>query len=192
MAPAADMFVMGVRAQVLKRGTMCPMRAARLDDLYRTHPGLESLPETDRTFVEKQLLRATFEEAWRGTREFFLKRDPGQLERAERDPKHRMALVFRSYLGLSSRWANDGEASRVMDYQVWCGPAMGAFNEWTRGTFLEKPENRRVAVVARNLIYGAALQLRLQHLRAQGIDLPASVADGRPLEPEALRELFKL
>jgi len=160
MAPAADMFEMGVRVQVLKRGTMFPMRAAKLYDLYRVHAGLESLPEADKAFIEKQLLRATVEEAWRDTRQFFLRRDAGQVERAERDPKHRMALVFRSYLGLSSRWANAGEASRQMDYQVWCGPAMGAFNEWARGTFLEKPENRRVVVVAETLINGAATQLR--------------------------------
>jgi len=191
MAPAADMFEMGVRVQVLKRGTMFPMRAAKLYDLYRGNAGLETLPEADKAFIEKQLLRATFEEAWRDTRTYFLQRDPGQVERAERDPKHRMALVFRSYLGLSSRWANAGEPSRVMDYQVWCGPAMGAFNEWTRGTFLEKPENRRVVVVAQNLIYGAALQLRLQYLRAQGIHLPAGAAAGHPLEPDALREALK-
>jgi hypothetical protein len=78
-----------------------------------------------------------------------------------------------------------------MDYQVWCGPAMGAFNEWTRGTFLEKPENRRVVVVAQNLLFGAAMQLRLQYLRAQGIPLPAGAATGQPLEPEALREVLK-
>jgi len=160
MAPAADMFEMGVRVQVLKRGTMFPMRAARLYDLYRANTGLEALPEADKAFIEKQLLRATVDESWRGTREYFLARDPGQVERAERDPKHRMALVFRSYLGLSSRWANAGEPSRMMDYQVWCGPAMGAFNEWTRGTILEKPENRRVVVVAETLIHGAATQLR--------------------------------
>jgi len=127
--------------------------------------GLEALPEADKAFIEKQLLRATVDESWRGTREYFLARDPGQVERAERDPKHRMALVFRSYLGLSSRWANAGEPSRTMDYQVWCGPAMGAFNEWARGTFLEKPENRRVVVVAETLIQGAATQLR-QFLKA--------------------------
>ena len=160
MAPAADMFEMGVRVQVLKRGTMFPMRAAKLYDLYRGNAGLESLPEADKAFIEKQLLRATVDEAWRSTREFFLARDPGQVERAERDPKHRMALVFRSYLGLSSRWANAGEPSRMMDYQVWCGPAMGAFNEWARGTFLEKPENRRVVAVAETLMHGAATQLR--------------------------------
>lgn len=190
MAPAADMFETGVRVQVLKRGTMFPMRAGRLYDLYRAHAGLENLPDADRMFVERQLLRATIEEAWHSTREFFLKRDPRQVERAERDPKHRMALVFRSYLGLSSRWANDGEPSRVMDYQVWCGPAMGAFNEWTRGTFLEKPENRRVVVVGQNLLYGAVGQLRRQCLRAQGIQLPMGVMDGFPLEPHALQKVL--
>jgi PfaD family protein len=190
MAPAADMFEMGGRVQVLKRGTMFPMRAGRLYDLYRAHAGLENLPEADRMFVEKQLLRATIEEAWHSTREFFMKRDPRQVKRAEGDPKHRMALVFRSYLGLSSRWANGGEPSRVMDYQVWCGPAMGAFNEWTRGTFLEKPENRRVVVVGQNLLYGAAVQLRRQHLRAQGIQLPKGVTDVLPLEPHALRTVL--
>ena len=190
MAPAADMFEMGVRVQVLKRGTMFPMRAARLYDLYRAHASLEDLPDADRIFVEKQLLRTSIEEAWRGTREFFRKLDPQQVERAESDPKHRMALVFRSYLGLSSRWANDGEPSRVMDYQIWCGPAMGAFNEWTRGSFLAKPENRRVAVVGQNLMVGAAMQLRRQHLRAQGIQLPTGATDGLPLEPHVLRRVM--
>ena len=190
MAPAADMFEMGVRVQVLKRGTMFPMRAAKLYDLYRGNAGLESLPEPDKAFIEKQLLRATLDEAWRGTRDYFLKRNAAQVERAERDQKHRMALVFRSYLGLSSRWANAGEPSRMMDYQVWCGPAMGAFNEWARGTFLEKPENRRVVVVAQNLIYGAAMQLRLQYLRAQGMPVPAGAAVGRPLEPDALHAVM--
>ena len=89
-----------------------------------------------------------------------------------------------------SRWANAGEPSRLMDYQVWCGPAMGAFNEWTRGTWLEKPENRRVVAVARNLMYGAAVQSRLQQLRAQGIHLPAGVTDWHPMESDALRETF--
>jgi hypothetical protein len=80
--------------------------------------------------------------------------DTVQAERAARDPKHRMALVFRWYLGLSSRWANAGEPSRRVDYQVWCGPAMGAFNEWTRGSYLQDWRNRRVADVARNLLWG--------------------------------------
>ena len=155
---------------------MFPMRSTRLYEIYRAHAGLENLNETDRSFVEKQLLRSSVEEAWRSTREFFLKRDPAQVERAERDPKHRMALVFRSYLGLSSRWANAGEASRVMDYQIWCGPAMGAFNEWTKGTFLADPNNRNVATVAFNLLHGASVVLRLNQLRSQGFPVPNECA----------------
>lgn len=168
MAPAADMFEMGVKVQVLKRGTMFPMRAAKLYDLYRAHGSLEALPPADKAMVEKQLLRATVDEAWASTRAFFLQRDPAQVERALRDPKHKMALVFRSYLGLSSRWANAGEAARAMDYQVWCGPAMGAFNEWTRGSYLAAPQQRTVVGVAHNLLVGAARQLQRQTERMLG------------------------
>jgi len=190
MAPAADMFEMGVKLQVLKRGTMFPMRAAKLWELYRAHPSLDAIPEADRAQLEKQFFRATLDEAWRSTRDFWLKRDPAQVERAERDPKHKMALVFRSYLGLSSRWANAGEPSRVLDYQVWCGPAMGAFNEWTRGTFLAAPENRRAETVALNLLYGAAKHLRAVALRLQGIPLSPEETICAPIEPERLRELL--
>ena len=180
MAPAADMFEMGVKVQVLKRGTMFPMRAAKLYELYRAHPSLEALPEADRAVLEKQFFRTTLEAAWQSTRDYFLKRDPREVERAERDPKHKMALVFRSYLGLASRWANAGEPSRVLDYQIWCGPAMGAFNEWTRGTCLEKPEHRRAAQVAWQLLRGAAFQLRLQSLRSQGFPLPPGLSYAPP------------
>jgi PfaD family protein len=181
MAPAADMFEMGVKVQVLKRGTMFPMRAAKLYELYRQYPSWEAIPAAERVQVEKTHLRATFDEVWQQTRDFFQRRDPTQLPRAETDPKHRMALVFRWYLGLSSRWANGGEPTRQLDYQVWCGPAMGAFNEWAKGSHLEQPANRTVVGVALNLLYGACVVLRRQALRQQGVDLPA---DHFPLEPQ--------
>src|SRR5262249_32778002 len=156
MAPAADMFEMGVKVQVLKRGTMFAMRAAKLYELYRTCPGIDDIPAAERANLEKNLFRFPLEEVWRQTREYFLKRDPAQVPRAEADPKHKMALVFRWYLGQASRWANAGLADRKLDYQVWCGPSMGAFNEWTKGSFLEQAKNRNVVTVALNLIYGSA------------------------------------
>jgi PfaD family protein len=172
MAPAADMFEMGVKVQVLKRGTMFPMRAAKLYELYRTYPSLEEVPAGERARLEKDLFRKPLGEIWEQTRGYFLERDPSQVERAEREPKHRMALVFRWYLGQSSRWANAGDPTRRLDYQVWCGPAMGAFNEWVKGSFLEAPRQRRAATVARCLLWGAAYLLRLQMLRCQGLALP--------------------
>jgi PfaD family protein len=180
MAPAADMFEMGVRVQVLKRGTMFPMRAQKLFDLYRAYESLEAIPASERSSLEANLFRTPLAEVWRGTREYFLARDPSQVVRAEREPRHRMALVFRWYLGMSSRWANAGEPTRRMDYQVWCGPSMGAFNEWARGSFLENRLERRVAVVARNLLYGAAVMLRVSALRSQGLDVPSSVGRAVP------------
>jgi PfaD family protein len=189
MAPAADMFEMGVKVQVLKRGTLFAMRAAKLYDVYRSCAGLEAIPVAERGALEKNLFRAPLEQIWDQTRAFFSERDPAQVQRAERDPKHKMALVFRWYLGLSSRWANSGEPTRQMDYQVWCGPAMGAFNEWTKGSYLEQPAQRRVVTVARNLLHGAAILTRRQALLAQGVELPRDLPPVAPIDPEELERL---
>lgn len=192
MCPCADMFEMGVKVQVLKRGTMFPMRAARLYETYRACAGIDQIPAADREWLEKNLFRTSLDEVWRQTCDYFSTRDPAQIERGQRDPRHKMALVFRWYLGQSSRWANSGEPSRRMDYQIWCGPAMGAFNEWTRGTFLAQASQRRVATVAGNLLYGAAVMMRLQNLRHQGFEVASSVVPVVPLEPTALQSRLSL
>ena len=104
-------------------------------------------------------------------RAYFLERDSAQWERAEIDPKHRMALAFRWYLGHSSIWANRGEPTRRLDYQIWCGPAMGAFNAWVKGSFLAEARNRSVVTISLNLLYGATVLSRIQTLRSQGVTL---------------------
>ncbi len=187
MAPAADMFEMGVRVQVLKRGTMFSMRGSRMYEIYRAYDRFEDVPEDQRKTVEGTFLRCPFEKEWESTRAFFELKDPGQVERAEKDPKHKMALVFRSYLGRASLWAKKGIPERAIDYQIWCGPAMGAFNEWVKGSFLEPPENRDTVTVALNLLYGAALTLRLSSLNTQGILLPANLEAISPLTVEEIQ-----
>jgi trans-AT polyketide synthase, acyltransferase and oxidoreductase domains len=180
MAPAADMFEQGVRVQVLKRGTLFASRAARLYEIYRRCPDLESIPAADRATLEKEIFRAPLDTVWEETRAFWSRRDPAENERAERDPRHRMALVFRSYLGRASRWAIDGDPDRKLDYQIWCGPAMGAFNAWTAGSFLEAPAERTVAQIAWNLLEGAAHLARAQQLRSMGVPVPAACFAFRP------------
>jgi PfaD family protein len=181
MAPAADMFEMGVKVQVLKRGTLFAMRAAKLYELYRSCDALEQIAPAERATLEKTIFRAPLETIWEQTRAYFQERDRTRIEQAERDPKQKMALVFRWYLGMSSRWANSGEPSRTVDYQIWCGPAMAAFNDWVRGSFLEAPENRRVATVALNILYGAAVLTRARILRAQGVIIPPEAPALTPL-----------
>jgi len=180
MAPAADMFELGVDVQVLQRGSMFAVRARKLYELYRAYPSLDAIPAPERARVERDILHNDLDSAWQSTRAFWMGRDPAQVTRAEREPKHRMALVFRSYLGLSSRWAIDDVAERAADFQIWCGPAMGAFNAWARGSFLAAPEQRSVVQVARNLLEGAAVISRAQQLRSIGVIVPSAAFDFRP------------
>jgi PfaD family protein len=170
MAPAGDMFEMGVNVQVIKRGTMFPMRATKLREIYNSCGKIEDIPAPERAMLEKSIFHATLEEVWDQTRKYFEERDNNQIILAEKNPKHKMALVFRSYLGQTSRWAISGNPARKLDCQIWCGPAMGAFNEWVKGTFLEEVKNRKVVAVSLNLLHGAAVMMRLNSLRSMGLD----------------------
>jgi len=180
MCPAADMFELGVTVQVLKRGTMFGVRAQKLYDAYKAYDGMHAIPAPVKARLEKECFQMTMEEVWEKTEAFFAERDPKENERAHRDPKHKMALVFRWYLGLSSKWAIWGDPGRKMDYQIWCGPAMGAFNAWVKGSFLEAPENRSAVQIARNLLEGAAVITRAQQLRSYGIPVPSSAFQFAP------------
>lgn len=189
MAPAGDMFEMGVTVQVLKRGTMFAMRAQKLYEIYRRHNSLAEIPPADRQMLEKSVFQDSLDHIWAQTAEFFKQRDPSQLEKAEKDPHHQMALVFRWYLGKSPRWAASGEATRKVDYQIWCGAAMGAFNEWAKGSFFEEQCNRQVVDVAMNLLHGAAVEMRLTQLRSQGIILCPELNQVRPRTREEIEQL---
>jgi PfaD family protein len=180
MAPAADMFEMGVKLQVLKRGTLFPMRAQKLYDLYCQYDSIEAIPAAEREKLEKQIFRQSLDDIWAGTVAFFKERDPEQIERAEKNPKRKMSLIFRWYLGLSSRWSNVGEPGREMDYQIWAGPSLGAFNLWTKGTYLEDYKKRTAPDVACHLMRGAAFLQRINQLRLQGVQIPVQIASYIP------------
>ena len=180
MAPAADMFELGVNVQVLKRGTMFGVRSSKLYEAWHSNASLEAIPPELKTKLERDVLHATFDEIWTETRGFWQKRDPAEVVRAEADPKHRMALVFRWYLGKASKWAIDGEVSRRADYQIWSGPAMGAFNRWAAGSFLAEPKNRSVVQIALNLLEGAAVITRASQLRSFGLPISTASFQFRP------------
>ncbi|MEU1374995.1 PfaD family polyunsaturated fatty acid/polyketide biosynthesis protein [Streptomyces triculaminicus] len=180
MAPAADMFELGVKLQVLRRGTLFATRATRLYELYRDHESWEDIPPRQRARVEQDILRTSFEAVWAETVRFWEQRDQSRLRKAEQDPRDRMALSFRWYLGMSSRWAVSGHTERRADYQIWCGPAMGAFNRWAAGSFLADPGRRDVVQIALNLLEGAAVLTRAHQLRSHGVAVPAAAFAFRP------------
>ncbi|MGJ5630799.1 PfaD family polyunsaturated fatty acid/polyketide biosynthesis protein [Nostoc sp. CALU 1950] len=181
MAPAADMFEMGVKLQVLKRGTLFPLRAQKLFELYKNYDSIEDIPRAEREKLEKQVLQKSLEAVWQETVSYLSQRNPDKLNKAVNNPKLKMALIFRWYLGLSSRWSNFGEKGREMDYQIWCGPAMGSFNDWVRGSYLSESNNRQVVDIANHIMTGAAFLYRMQSLKIQGLQMPAYYSEYRPV-----------
>lgn len=154
--PRAEAFETGGQTQVLGHGVFFPARARRLRELYDAYGSLEEIDERTRTVLEHRWFRRPLEQVWRDTRAYFAERDPGQVERAENDPHHRMALVFRWYLAESQRLALEGDEDRRLDFQIHCGPALGAFNEWAAGTDLERWPDRHVDHIADRLMTAAA------------------------------------
>nr|WP_214662646.1 PfaD family polyunsaturated fatty acid/polyketide biosynthesis protein [Amazonocrinis nigriterrae] len=181
MAPAADMFEMGVKLQVLKRGTLFPLRAQKLFDLYKNYDSIEDIPLAEKNKLEQQILKKSLEAVWEETVSYLSQRSPDKLTKAVNNPKLKMALIFRWYLGLSSRWSNFGEKGREMDYQIWCGPAMGSFNDWVRGSYLSDAQNRRVADIAQHIMTGALFLYRIQSLKIQGLQIPDCYSEYRPV-----------
>jgi PfaD family protein len=156
------------------------MRAQKLYDIYMTYSAIEEIPAAVKNELETRIFMRSIEQIWQDTRDFFTQRNPEMIAKAEKNPKKKMALIFRWYLGLASRWSRDGVEDRRMDYQIWCGPSMGAFNEWARGTYLEDYHNRHVADVAWQLLRGCAYAYRVAALRLQGVQLPAEIEAYRP------------
>jgi len=182
MTASADMFELGVKVQVLQRGTMMAVRGNQLYNLYSRYDSIDDIPSDQRASIEKNIFRMPLEEIWQQTQEFFAKADPSQIEKALNNPKHKMALIFRWYIGNSSQWPIVGDDSRQVDYQLWCGPAMGAFNRWVAGSFLEAPENRTVQQIALNLLEGAAHVTRALQLRTYGLAMTQDVLNFPPTE----------
>jgi PfaD family protein len=180
MAPAADMFEIGARVQVLKRGAMFAQRGQKLSDFYRRYASIEEAPADIVRDLEVNVLGRKIDDIWADTEAHFLCGDPAQIARANTDPRHRMALIFRWYLFMGAQWAREGVTERRADYQIWCGPAMGAFNDWVRGSFLEPIGARTVKQIALNLLEGAAVAQRAFQMRSAGVALPPAAADYRP------------
>lgn len=155
-APSGDYFESGARVQVLRRGVLFPARANRLFELYRNHDSIDDIPAPIRGQVE-DWFGCGLDEAWRDCVDFWGREVIG---RAEASPKHRMALIFRWYFGHTTRLALAGDPDHTANFQIHCGPALGAFNSWVAGTTLAEWRNRHPDTIAVLLMRGAAELLR--------------------------------
>jgi trans-AT polyketide synthase, acyltransferase and oxidoreductase domains len=158
-APAGDMFELGARVQVARKGTLFAARANKLYQLYRQVASLDQLDAATRETLEQRYFRQSLEQVWEQTQDRLSGQRGAELARAEREPRTKMALVFRSYFARSTMLAMAGVAGEKVNYQVHCGPAQGAFNRIVAGSDLEPWSSRHVDAIAELIMTGAAAHL---------------------------------
>ncbi|MHA7841143.1 MAG: ACP S-malonyltransferase [Gammaproteobacteria bacterium] len=153
-APAGDMFEIGAKIQVARKGLLFPARANKLYDLYLHYNNIADIDEKTKNDIEKKYFKRSFDSVWSETKEYYLKNNPLLIQKAEANPKAKMALIFKWYFIYTSRLARHGDVPKV-DYQIHCGPALGAFNQWVKGTELENWRHRHVDIIAHKIMDGA-------------------------------------
>lgn len=164
-APSGEMFELGSKVQVLKKGLFFPARADKLVALYRQYDSLDAIDPATRRQIEDRTFHRPLAAIWDELRN---RLSPEEIARAERLPKHKMALVFRRYFKDSSRWALTGDADHKVDFQIHCGPAMGAFNQWVAGSDLEPWRARHVDEIGLKLLAETAQVLHRRFAQLAG------------------------
>jgi len=137
-----------------------------LYELYRHYNSLDEIDNKTKAQLEEKYFRRSFEEVYAETKAYYSEYLPELIESAERNPKRKMALIFKWYFVHSMRLAKQGDLNQQINYQIHCGPAMGAFNQWVKGTALENWRNRHVDEIAQKLMQetAALLNTRFQSL----------------------------
>jgi trans-AT polyketide synthase/acyltransferase/oxidoreductase domain-containing protein len=168
-APAGDMFEIGAQVQVLKKSVFFPSRANKLLSLYRHYSSLDEIPERTRRQIEGTFFKKTFDEVWQETEQYFRSQNmEHEIVKANANPKHKMALVFRWYFAYCTRIAMDGKGEDRVNYQIQTGPALGSFNQWVKGTELEPWTGRHVDQIAAKLMNATAEHLSRSFSRFAG------------------------
>ncbi|MFF8597091.1 ACP S-malonyltransferase [Streptomyces sp. NPDC015220] len=152
-APAGDMFEIGAQVQVLQRGTFFPGRSNRLYQLYKHFESLDAIDDKTLRMIQDKYFHRDFDQVWKEVRAH---QPATEIQKAERNPKYRMALVFKWYFAHSTRAALEGDPEHRVDYQIHCGPALGTFNQWVKGTDLESWRNRHADEIGLRLMAATA------------------------------------
>ena len=161
-APAGDLFELGSKVQVVKKGLFFPARGNKLYELYQRYNSLDEIDSETRKHIQERYFHRSFDEVWSEITAYYNRVYPEKIKAIEKSPKQRMASIFKWYFMHTSRLALEGRREQAVDYQIHCGPALGAFNEWVEGTKLQSWRNRRVAELAERIMQGTAELLNRQ------------------------------
>ncbi|MES5395080.1 ACP S-malonyltransferase [Bacillus amyloliquefaciens] len=139
-APSDTLFEFGTKVQVLKKGTLFPVRANKLFQIYQQYESLSEIDEKTKVQLENYYFNKSFQEIY----ENIIDKQPNLAKKAEHNQKYKMLLIFKWYLQNGCLLALEGQEKQKVNFQVHCGPSLGAFNHWVKGTDLESWRNRHV------------------------------------------------
>lgn len=151
--PSLELFELGGKAQVLKKGLFFSARANKLYELYRNTGSIAQLDSKTKSQLEDKYFGQPMTDVLE-----VCKRGMSAEEKAavQGDSKQQLAAVFKWYIAKGKASAIAGESANKVNYSIMCGPAMGAFNQWVKGTPLEAWRNRRAGEIAVTMMNGAA------------------------------------
>lgn len=151
--PAGDMFEYGAKVQVMKKGVFFATRANKLYELYKLYSSIDDLDDKTIDLLENKYFNRKFSDIYKDCIDFY---STEEIEKADKNPKVKMAMIFKWYFGRSTFTAINGDETNRVNFQIPCGPALGAFNQWVKGTELESWKNRNVDKIADLLLSKSA------------------------------------
>jgi trans-AT polyketide synthase/acyltransferase/oxidoreductase domain-containing protein len=158
--PAGDMLEFGSKIQVVAKGLLFPARAKELHTLYKFHNAIDEIDQSTKLRIQNKYFNRSFDDVWKETQNYYIKANPIELVQAEKYPKYKMGLIFKWYHSHCNKLAIHGIAEQMVNFQIQCGSAMGAFNQWVKDTSLKHWQNRHVVTIAEELMSQAAYYLK--------------------------------
>lgn len=152
---AGDMFEIGAKAQVVRKNSRHAFRANTLYQLYTHYKSLDDLSATVLRDLETNYFKRPLADVWQLVCDYKRGHNPEQIIEASENPHLKMALIFKWYFAHCGQITHAGDLSEADNFQIFCGPAMGAFNQWVAGTHYAQWQNRHVHELAALLMNAA-------------------------------------
>ncbi len=188
--PASHLFELDAKVQVVKKGVFFPARANKLLEIYKFFDSLETLDDKTVTYLQEKVFRQNFSSVLEA-----MSLNEEEKHSLSGNPKKKMALVFKWYLDQCFDFAISGDNNRKVDYQIYCGSAMGAFNQWVKDTELEDWKSRSVGKIAELLMKETAtlLSSRIQKLSGGTVESSLTLrVDSESPEQPLVSPQFKI
>jgi trans-AT polyketide synthase/acyltransferase/oxidoreductase domain-containing protein len=140
---------------VLKKGVFFPARANKLYEVYKFYDCIEDIDTKISQQIQRYYFGRSFNEVYQEIKEHYSRKNIKELDNIESSPKHKMAVIFKEYFRLSTKAALIGDATNKVNFQIMCGPSLGAFNQWAKKTELKDWRNRHIDEIGVRLIQEA-------------------------------------